>query len=209
MREPAVIAVTGPDGSGKSTLCARLSEALGAARVSVWDAMASSGLFATRGAVAEYFQDLDGPSRTLFIYHALSRSMDLAARSGARILLVEGYWYKYAVTEIAYGVDPKFVEAAASAFQKPLLTIRLDVAAEESWSRKSAPTAYESGDAEAPGVPSEARYVAFQSRLRPIWESLEGRHGPWARVPAGASPEVSLEFALERCRRALGAEEGR
>jgi len=33
MREPAVIAVTGPDGSGKSTLCARLSEALGAAKL--------------------------------------------------------------------------------------------------------------------------------------------------------------------------------
>ena len=81
MRAPAIIAVTGPDGSGKSTLCARLCESLGAAKVSVWDAMASSGLFATKGAVAKYFEDLDGPSRTLFIYHALSRSMDLAIRS--------------------------------------------------------------------------------------------------------------------------------
>ena len=213
-RSPLVIVVTGPDGSGKSTLCARLREELGSAaspnkvaQVSVWDAMAASGLFADRRAVGAYLDDLDGPPRTLFIFHALSRSIDLALRGGAEVLVVEGYWYKYAVTEIAYGVEERFVEAAASAFPRPALTIRLDVGVEESWDRKGEATAYERGAAgrKSPPAPdARSDYIGFQRGLRPIWDSVERRCGPWERIPAGTAPAEALSLALGLCRRALG-----
>ena len=86
-----IVAITGPDGSGKSTAAAKVAALLdakhgaGAARVaSAWDAVAASGLFPSREAVSRYFTGLEPQARCLFILHAMSQSLALASSSNGR-----------------------------------------------------------------------------------------------------------------------------
>lgn len=192
---PLLIAVTGPDGSGKSTACSSasrlLSEKLGpgaVAEVSVWDALRPiPGIqtpFGSRREAEAYLAALDGPSRTLFIFHALRRSLQLALASSARVLLLNGYWYKYAVSELGYGVDEDVVRGAARAFPRPGGVFFLDIDPETAWERRRVSTRYEGGG-DASG------FLAFQRRLRPVWERLRSVEAPpWVTLSALDAPET-------------------
>ena len=189
-----VIAVTGPDGSGKSTTCKKVVKALesqwgsGAiVQVSVWDALMQSDLFPSKAKVVEYLNDLDGFTRTLFIYHALSRSIDLAKRKNPQLILVEGYWYKYAITEMGQGVDNSVVVSAAQGFPKPDCTICLDVDPQTAWSRKQDVSLYEQG-VQTNGAKRD-RFIQFQTHLASIWKNFENQWGPWIHISSHLSPD--------------------
>lgn len=178
------IAITGPDGSGKSTVCAALCEygtkryGHGSVReVSVWNALSDPrvALLPSREATEKYLATLGTTSRPLFIFHALARACEqaekLEASSETKILLLNGYWYKYAASELGYGVPSEIVFGATAGFSAPNLVFCLDVDPETSWQRKKQATAYEQGGSEN----SKASFISFQTRLRNFWTTVENK----------------------------------
>ena len=197
---PLKIVITGPDGSGKSTACSQVRELLTArlgagsvAEVSVWDSLAEQeGIrpaFDSQKEAARYLGDLDGTSRTLFIFHALARAVQLAQRKQPQVLLLNGYWYKYAVSEIGYGVDPEFVLGAASGFAPPSHVFCLDIDPATAWERRQSATGYEQGGTSAGGSERE-RFLGFQTKLRQAWAGIEAQTGlHWEHLSALAPAE--------------------
>jgi thymidylate kinase len=195
--KPLVIVITGPDGSGKSTACAlareQLSARLGDGKVvecSVWDCLEAqesiSPAFRTQAEAAQYLGDLDGTSRTLFIFHAMSRALQLAIKKKPAVILLSGYWYKYAVSEIGYGVDPDFVLGASLGFARPAHVFCLDIDPATAWERRMRASAYEQGNADGNvGASERERFLEFQSKLRQVWAGLEAQTGlTWEHLSA-------------------------
>lgn len=203
-RVPVLFAVTGPDGSGKSTACASaravLERRLGEGaviEVSVWDCLAEQGqaspAFRTQQEAARYLADLDGTSRTLFIFHAMARALQLGLRKSPQAILVSGYWYKYAVSEIGYGVDADFVMGAASGFTPPTHVFCLDIDPATAWERRLKATAYEQGGALG-GASERDRFLSFQGKLRDVWAGIEAQTGmDWEHLSALAPAEEVAE----------------
>lgn len=184
MSKPLKIAITGPDGSGKSTVCAalckRLSESLGAnsvQEVSVWNALHALNdpkisLLPSREVTEKYLSTLGNGSRPLFIFHALARACE-QADPDSKVHLLNGYWYKYAVSELGYGVPLKNVLGAVESFSTPDLVFCLDVDPETSWRRKQKATSYEKGGEQGGAKNSEASFLSFQNRLKKYWDAVE------------------------------------
>jgi thymidylate kinase len=202
------IAITGPDGSGKSTVCARVREALDSrfgrgscAEVSIWDLLGDSRIkppFSSKEEAARYLGDLDGSSRTLFLFHAMSRALQLAERTPAKILLLNGYWYKYAVSELGYGVPTHTVEGAARGFAKPDQTFFLEVTPHTAAARRSESTRYESGL-------EQNDFVAFQTRLALHWGQIEEANGPWEHVSTQPTADAVAAEITQRILHLAGA----
>lgn len=208
-RRPLLIAITGADGSGKSTACASVRAALesrfGAGsvlEVSVWDCLGEGQApFRTKQDAVTYMADLDGVSRALFIFHAMSRALQLGLRSEARALLLNGYWFKYAASEIGYGNPSDWVLSVGRAFPAPDETYCLDVSPEVAWERRRSATAYEQGPGVASGESGE-RFVAFQRKLRSAWGEIERVAGPWQHISAELPPlEVARQLSERIARR--------
>lgn len=200
--------VTGPDGAGKSTVCALARAALcseygegSAVQASVWDALGDSKLFASREDVVSYLGSLNGFTRTLFIYHALSRALDVAREKNPKIILVEGYWYKYAITEIGQGVPSQVVLSAAQGFETPDAVVSIDIDPETAWTRKKSASQYEQGVGTS-GLSSE-RFQKFQQALAPLWLEFEEKFGPWTHISALKPPSAVADELVQICRKGL------
>jgi len=195
-----LVAITGPDGSGKSTACFKVAALLderfgaGSARVaSPWDAVWASGLFPSRESVQKYFKELDSHARTLFILHAISHSLALAKREGPRFLLLDGYFYKYVASELAYGAPEPVALAACQGFETPSHVFYLTVDPATALKRKSAASSYESGGAEG-----REAFLEFQRRTSRSWDLLELRFGPWHHLSPFNSPDETARQIFER-----------
>jgi len=183
--KPMLVAVTGPDGSGKSTLVRAVHALLGpkaACPVQVWDAL--DGLI-SRTDAQRYLGTIGHRSRATLLLHAVSRALDLALASGARVILLDGYWFKYAVSEAEHGAPIALFDACRSSFPRPELTVFLDLDVEARARRKTRYSPYEIGFAdEADPV---VAFVGFQRRLEPRWSALEAEVGPWLHLDAERS----------------------
>lgn len=199
--------ITGPDGSGKSTICAALAKRLeGALEVTIWDALKpdpeAPTPFTSKPDAERYLASLAGPSRTLFLMHALARAEERALAQRPKLLLWNGYWYKYAASEIALGVPPELVLGAARAFAPPTRVFYLDVSPETAWERRKAATAYEQGGASTTEPASRERFVSFQHRVRKPWAEFKSTLTPaWDMIPETWSIEQKVEHLLQ----AIGA----
>lgn len=174
-----LIAITGPDGSGKTTTLAGLRHALAdrgysVGVVQIWDAL---GSLLHRGEAQSYLRDLDHLGRGTLLLHALARSLELGLRDAPDFLLLDGYWFKYAVSERAHGGPAELFAACPDVFPAPERVFFLDVPLSETASRKVQTTAYERGHAD-----ETQAFEQFQERMRPLWRELEGRLGPWTHV---------------------------
>jgi thymidylate kinase len=194
-----VVAITGPDGSGKSTACFKVSELLnarfgaGSARVaSAWDAVAASGLFPTREAVTSYFTGLEPQARCLFILHAMSQSIALAKKADPRFLIIDGHFYKYAASELAYGTPEAVALGACHGFEAPDRVFFLGIDPATAWKRKSAASSYESG-----GASGHEAFLEFQRRMSHSWEVLEARFGPWYHLSPFNRPDETARQICE------------
>jgi dTMP kinase len=199
------IAITGPDGSGKSTACLKVAELLNArfgprsARVSsAWDAIAASGLFPSREAVSRYFTGLEPHARCLFILHAVSQSVALARKENPRFLLVDGYFYKYLASELAYGTPEPVALGACRGLESPDRIFFLGIDPAAAWKRKAAASSYESG-----GAQGHEAFLEFQRRMSHSWELLEARFGPWHHLSPFNTPD---ETAGQICEHVLAKE---
>jgi thymidylate kinase len=212
---PRLVAVTGPDGTGKSTLVASVVARLGmqggggtpggrspdqkgdwpsAATVQVWDALV--GLLPQADAV-RYLGRIGDRSRALLLLHAASRALDLAHERRVELIVLDGYWYKYAVSEIEQGAPPELFAACETAFPRPDVVFALDLPVDEALRRKRATSAYERGLGRH-GDSEDDAFVAFQTRLRDRWAALEARVGPWVHLSSTDPPEVLVDAVLAR-----------
>jgi thymidylate kinase len=192
------IAITGPDGAGKSTVCERVVRQLRGVEVSVWDFLERGVPFRSKAETLAHVARLDGVERMLTIIELLRASMRLADDKPGDVLVLNGYWYKYAASELAYGVPAAAVAEAVADFPEPTCTFFLELAPEEAWRRKGKGSSYERGlmrGTHRPGsLDPGAQFVDFQRKIRPHWDELERRHGPWTHI----SSTPSVEHVLAR-----------
>ncbi len=179
------ITITGPDGSGKSTvtqaLMVEFKKKYGDGSIdcaNIWDSMIMTGAF-QKDSVIRYLGSLDGTARTLFLFHAMKHSIDLALKKSPQLLLIDSHFYKYGVSELAYGTPWNIIQGAAVGFDSPSLTFFLEVDAEVSLKRKSEVSQYESGQA---GQNQSEKFVKFQKSMTTYWSKMEKEFGPWIHV---------------------------
>jgi thymidylate kinase len=167
------LCVTGTDGVGKSTLLAEVADRLARAGwrvavVTVWDALCSgrgATPIATPDEIDRYYATLEPLSRTLLVFHALAAALARARARGAQVELLDGYWYKYVATEIAYGGDVEQLLRLAVIFPEPAHVVRLRLDVALAARRKASFSRYESGFAR---VPTTRAFVMFQRRVAPV-----------------------------------------
>jgi thymidylate kinase len=194
-----MVCVSGADGSGKSSLVSRLAGAMPNARVvTIWDLMADPAarpLFADKAALQTFLGTLLPESRSLFLMSCLKAAMERAS-TGLRV--VDAYWYKYLANEVALGADPERVLPLGKMFERPALTLHLELAPEVAAERKKGGfTPYECG-LKRPGAEA---FIAFQTRTAPLVKKLvDGDAREVVHLDGTRSPDALFEEALARLR---------
>ena len=156
-----IIAITGADGTGKSTLCRKLCiEYPHFREVSIWDAMEGS-LFHSKKDIDNYLCSLSSNARLLFLSHALIQALELGINSRADVLLINGYYYKYFASELALNADPELVDMMIATFPAPDLAIELVGDIKTNFSRKDKLSRYECGLQ----TPSLETFKGFQKKV--------------------------------------------
>ncbi|MBF0548372.1 MAG: hypothetical protein HQM08_28310 [Candidatus Riflebacteria bacterium] len=187
---PPIICLTGVDGCGKSTHIKRLRERIQLEKgkkceiLSVWDITnlpkyQTHPFISDRTVIHRYLASLHSPARALFILHALMESLDSILEKKPDIILAEGYWYKYILTETLHFQNSELLFKFAEAFPLPSKVVLLDVPPEDVWERKPTVTLYECGFSE----PSRDSFIAFQSLLRKIMIEF-CKHKGWKAIDA-------------------------
>lgn len=193
---PFIFAITGLDGSGKSSASKLLAQELeGTVIANVWDPLAKSGLFKDQSDVNNYLKQLASNARSLFIFHAIFQSLHLALEKKPSIILWDGGPYKYAASEIAMGGCPQLVRSLIQGLPQPHATYFLDVCSEDAWIRKDQTSSYErqfSAD--------DSGHIFIQSQKKILLElkKLELEMGPWIHIPqTGSSRETATLLKRE------------
>ena len=189
-----LIAITGTDGTGKSTLCKNLCEKYPTFKeVSIWDAMSGS-LFHTKKDIDKYLCSLSANARLLFLSHALIQAVDLAKKSEAEVLLLNGYYYKYFASELALGADLDLVKMMIRTFPKPEVNIELIANPDITFARKEKLSRYECGLQ----VPSLEAFQNFQSKVLMEWKVFDRKD--WKTI----SSELSIDDVFNECLKFIG-----
>ncbi len=194
-----LVVVTGPDGAGKTTVCHNIqnffAQNLNERSVtitSVWDNY--EDLFLSHTHAQDYLKNLQGLSRSLFIFHAIQRALENAQAKNNNIIIMDSYWYKYAVSEIALGVPRDFLFHIAKTFPTPDLTLYLDISPEIACKRKKFISEYEKG--KCLGKSSTEKFLRFQTQQKNLWKEIEFQFGPWFHISGEQSPEEILNNLL-------------
>lgn len=201
---PPMVCLTGIDGCGKSTHARLLAEHLAEKGIavtglSVWDIARNPRyhhhpFISDREAIHRYLTLLHGGARALFILHALHESLALAGEAGnaaSKLILADGYWYKYVFTEHLHGQPLEWLLQVISGFPRPIVTILLDLEPAAAWARKPAVTPYECGFQ----PPGERAFLDFQVRLRDLFRRRAAVEG-WKTVAVDRPiSEVAAEIA--------------
>ena len=109
----------------------------------------------------------------------LSRSYHQALAQNPRFIVADGYWYKYAVTELALTGDSSTFKVAEAIFPNPRLAIFLDVKPEEALRRKREFSTYESGFSDED---SENSFIKFQTRIYDKWQTMLSLSSDWYTI---------------------------
>lgn len=196
------IVLTGPDGTGKSTLCEKLKKELTGKILicSAWDAMElmstanPQSQLDSKEQIQKYLKQSDQASRIFFLFHAIARSEQEARRQQPDFLLYDGYWYKYAVAEMARGGDKAKILRAAELFPRPDLVFYLDIEPKAALERKKQPSMYESGGAEKN---REEEFLKFQSSMYNYWKELKHNFG-WTNINSQADLESVFKSIMDK-----------
>jgi thymidylate kinase len=196
------IAITGPDGAGKSTLCKRLnvdleSRGFKTAISSAWDSLIilnkySNGGFQDKEQVQNYLMSCEGESRIYFMLHSLMRSLEEHRRDGVDLLILDGYWYKYIVSEISFGIEKSELKNLCNLFPDVLSTIFLDIKPKLALSRKKELSQYETQ-----GSKKAANFLELQRNQYSLWQDLLKSNPNWKIISSDQEVDSVYEQLLE------------
>lgn len=164
-----IICITGPDGSGKSSLISSLTNENEYFYVaSVWDILkddVTGILFSSKMNVDEYLCSLTPDSRLLFLAHAMKYSIDKALNAQKHIV-IDSYYYKYFASELALGASNELVQSLKALFIEPQVTIFLQADPSVTVARKAVYSRYECG---LLCTPNEQAFFDFQFKTHEYW----------------------------------------
>ena len=200
--KPILIAFTGTDGSGKSSLLSGLQKKLSATGDSVVVASIWDGLIQNREALGldprkidHYLSVLSIPARAHFLMHAWWQSLSMAQSKNPKWILLDGYWYKYLASEEARSIQQKSgdqfrVKNLGAAFPPPDRIFWIDTPLEVCASRKSKFSGYETN---YQGQNAET-FLRFQKPVTQI-------HREWIQElsPTVLNGEQALETLVDSC----------
>ena len=188
-----LICVTGIDGSGKSTLIEQLHERLpNSCIANVWQSLESSQtLFKSKDEIFQYLIGLTPDSRIYYLSHAIKYGMQKAEESGADIILIDGYVYKYFGPELVLGANEELVNQMISSFPMPDKVICLELDPSISFQRKDQVTAYECG---FNNEVNEKTYTNFQNSI--ISKRAFFKTDDWEFIDSELGIENAVDKAL-------------
>ncbi|PZT77247.1 MULTISPECIES: dTMP kinase [unclassified Streptomyces] len=199
-----LLALTGTDGVGKSTVTRAFVAELNArgyrARtVDRWDIVADSRYPAARFLshdirdIRTCIADMPGTSRLLFLIWSMAMALEGVREEPGEVVVVDGYWMKHAAGEIAYGLDPEWVEALVAGVPTADLTVRLSLDLATAWQRKQGDLVpYECGMDPAC---AEDSFLAHQRSISDHLDRWTKRHH-WPTVDADRPvPLIVAELA--------------
>jgi len=193
-KKPTIICITGPDGSGKSTLISNvINELSNSIEVTIWDAFNIEGvaLFNTKRDIDAYLCMLSPNARLLFLAHALQYAIDKALASEVDTIFINAYYYKYFSSEKVLGADQVLIDALISNFPIPDKTIFISLSPEISASRKEKLSQYECGCR----VATSEHFIDFQKKVNLVFEAY--KKPTWFVLDAQKSPEVLKDTTLK------------
>jgi hypothetical protein len=174
-------------------VCSAVAAQLGAHEVTVWDAVGRGAPFACKDDALEHLAELDGVARMLTIFDLLRRALRLPEARDASTMVLNGYWFKNAASELPYGVPRMSVAAAVTDFPAPSSTFFLDLEPEAACARIGGGSDYERGLMRGTHHPVSddpgAQFLEFQHKVRGHWHDLERRRGPWTRISSAPPVE--------------------
>jgi dTMP kinase len=211
-----LIVIAGTDGSGKSTVAARLLASLSEGGLTcrrrdkwdIYDRLLHPSCKFLRGPLDELrscISSMPVPARTLFLFWTMHMTMRPELLEGADITVVDSYIYKHAASELLYGAPADMVEALSRPMIQPDAVFLLDIDPREAWRRKLSRNLddvvpYECGMSTQMDAES---FCAHQSRLREqlqVWAREKG----WHVLDATRSPEDLVETITSRVQCTLG-----
>jgi thymidylate kinase len=134
-------------------------------------------------------------ARTLFLQSLIKNALD-KIKVDTEIVIFNGYWYKCAAAEAAYGVPYSFWSgSAAQYFPRPDIAIHLDVPFEICLQRRPTWTPYEKGQARYWGVPS-LNFENYQNSMRQHFQSLFASISEMVYRIDGSHPEDQVALNI-------------
>lgn len=188
-----IICITGPDGSGKSTLIQSLLKEHNYYVASIWDGMKDNEnavLFNSKLHVDTYLCNLQPDARLLFLAHAMKISIDKALESNQDII-IDSYFYKYFASELTLGASQKLVNSLIELFVEPNITFYLDIDSNTTKKRKIKYSRYECGLAK---IATTEAFYEFQQKVEKHWNTFIKSN--WIKINAKENEEVVLKNVL-------------
>lgn len=195
MYNSKIVCITGPDGSGKSTLINQLLHQYpNSKKIGIWDAFTldKNKIFINKSSIDDYLCGLSSIARTFFLTHALLESMKNIAKSESSIVFFDSYFYKYYSSELALGTPLHIIKSLEQYFVKPDLVISLNCKVETCASRKNTFTRYECGLIDQP---NEHTFINFQNKCSQNWIHFQQEN--WIHVNAENTPEYLLKTTIK------------
>ncbi len=201
-KKALLVAITGPDGSGKSLLCRRMTElmqsdySLSVRIASIWDVKDDlPGL--SYGNLQKCFAALNPVASSLAIFYALHHCLELAERASPNIILYDAYCYKYAVSGLVRGVDYRLMTSLISTLPVPDCVIYLQTSPATTEMRKQVLSPYETNHGN-PSLKGKTRFLAAQHQGLRYWQKLQVDYGPWILIDAEQGACEVFDEALSR-----------
>jgi dTMP kinase len=207
---PLLVAVTGTDGSGKTTVTRNVFNELpallpGVALNDRWDIVGNPTAYPTARFLADdipllrnCITNMSPLSRLLFLLWTMHLSLADRVGEAENVLLSDSYWMKHAAVEVVYGLDPDWTSTVCSGLPRADLVLYLRVSPELAWRRIGASVnPYECGM--DPSC-SEAAFLRHQHAVREVLDDW-ARAGNWTVVDADeplAGVHEQVVAALEK-----------
>jgi dTMP kinase len=215
IRQPLLIAVTGTDGAGKTTVTRSVVTELRSLSHAVglndrWDIVGNPVLYPTARFLIQdipllrtCITDMSPRSRLLFLLWTMHLSLaDQATEADNTVLLTDSYWMKHAASEVVYGLDSNWTSAVCRGLPRPEIVLYLRVSPELAWQRIGmSANAYECG------MDSGCSKAAFLRHQRAMQEVLDewARAGDWLVIDADQPRPAVRQQVVGAVRETLSA----